>query len=137
MADGQQGDGQGHQRGQRGGRAAVEGGVPGRGRRCSAGERVGSTLERPVDARPDGHAEGQPDQGEEAGQDRDGGPAQPVPLGDPLDLGAGARPAPCPGSGLAPEHDDARSTRTNDRAQPAGTLNDTWDSVKISVVKVW
>jgi hypothetical protein len=30
-----------------------------------------------------------------------------------------------------------RTTSTRARAAPAATLNDRWDSVKISVVKVW
>jgi hypothetical protein len=30
-----------------------------------------------------------------------------------------------------------RRTRTSERADATGTLNETWASVKISVVKVW
>ena len=120
--------------------AVAGGGQRGASSRRHAGDGVRAALEHPVDGRADRDAERQGDQRGEADAST-GTVALPEPARRQLAGGERTGPADpslAAGQRLRPPSTRRPSTtRTRDSAQAAGTLNESENSLKISVVKVW
>ena len=109
MADGEECDGQGHQRSDGGGAPAVGSSVACGIEERHAGDPVRSPLEHPVDARPDRNAECQRRQGHKAQHHRNLRPPEPQRLTRPLCKRTRSHnPALSAGEPVADEDDDAQ-----------------------------